>query len=63
MLSGGVAMRTPRDNVLAVNLVRTGPDGVVETEILPPQDALHVVFQLKNLHTHELWLDERPGRL
>ena len=49
-------------NLLAVDMVRTGPGEVVETEPLPPQDAFHVVLQLKDLPAHELWLDGRRIR-
>ena len=59
MLVGSAATRTTDRNLLAVDLVRTGPSEVVETEPLPPQDAFHVVLQRKDLPAHELWLDGR----
>lgn len=59
MMVGSAATRTADRNLLAVDLVRTGPGEVVETEPLPPQDAFHVVLQFKDLPAHELWLDGR----
>ena len=47
-------------NLLAVDLVRTVPGQVVETEALPSQDAFHVVLQLRDLPVHDLWLGGRP---
>jgi AraC family transcriptional regulator len=62
MLVGGIEAHTPAHNLLAVDLVRTIPGQVVETEALPPQDAFHVVLQLRDLPVHDLWLDGRPVR-
>jgi AraC family transcriptional regulator len=59
MLVGSAATRTADRNLLAVDLARTSPGEIVETEPLPPQDAFHVVLQLKDLPAHELWLDGR----
>ena len=59
MLAGGAATQTADRNLLAVDLARTGPGEVVETDPLPPQDAFHVVLQRSNLPAHELWIDGR----
>lgn len=62
MLVSGTEAHTPAHNLLAVDLVRTVADQVVETEALPPQDAFHVVLQLRDLPVHDLWLGGRPVR-
>lgn len=62
MLIGGTTTTTAESHLLAVDLVRTGQGEIVETEPLPPQDAFHIVLQLKDLPTHELWLDGRLVR-
>ena len=62
MLVGGIEAHTPAHNLLAVDLVRTVPGQVVQTEPLPPQDAFHVVLQLRDLPAHDLWIDGRPVR-
>jgi AraC family transcriptional regulator len=62
MLVGGTEAHTPAKTVLAVDWVRTVPGQVVETEALPPQDAFHVVLQLRDLPVHDLWLGGRPIR-
>ena len=51
--------RTAQQRVLAVTHVWTDGSVVERTQPMPPEDAFHLVLQLANLPSHELWTDGR----
>ena len=57
-----VVTLTERSNPLAVVRVRTEATKVSETLPIPPERAFHVILQLCDLPSHDLWLDGRPVR-
>ena len=53
---------TKRSNPLAVVRVRTEATKVIDTLPIPPERAFHVILQLCDLPSHDLWLDDQPIR-
>ena len=52
---------TKRSNPLAVVRVKTEATKVIDTLPIPPERAFHVILQLCNLPSHDLWLDANPS--
>lgn len=58
----GSSVRSPGHHLLAVDHVRTAAGKVCESRTLPAEAAFHIVLQLRDMPSHELWLDGRPIR-